>query len=751
MQASPTSPASPANPTANHATHAAPASTHAIPKWLDPATARAYFDYIKGGDALVEVRIPKAYGMRAGDRAFACGGWFDSFDALQEQLTSQIGDYDGGIYVTLNTIHDGLLARKNGHNRLTKRDDTTKDAEITRRKFLVVDLDPKRPSNISSTAAEHAAAEARAKEIGAFLTGRGWPHPMFCDSGNGFHLVYGIDLPTADGDLVKNTLLALATLFPPAGADQPGAVPVEVDGTMYNPSRICKLVGTAAKKGGSTPERPWRMSRIVWAPQAGDLIVVSADQLSALVALAPPSQPAKPFAAPPAAGSHQPFTPPANNPSNTGLTGTAFIEDFCARHDLRIKGPKPWQAGGSIWTLLTDPITSFNDGSCFIGVQANGAYFAGCHHNSAKWGWQELCAALGEQRGNPELRELDAQFSPYDGHVDLGGIMEEAKTGKKASKAAASTPKAPVAEPNTPASKAKSPAPAPAPAVAPPVAPATGPEHRPEGAPTTKKFATIQGIAQEFLNATLIPCALTGLNTVQGLRIWRQNIYLRVGPAGEVLPHYHLVGDKEFNSRVRTAAANWRRLKAKGSEPLDLTRKVVGDIRAAVIESADTWADDRLEAPMWLGERSPWEDLRETALFSDGVLDMETGEKFPHSPFFFQTYSFECDAPSIPAGRAAPEPPEFIRWARQDLFQGDEDALRLLQEWGGVLPHRARGLAEGHDDHRAAGIRQIRPPGPHGPAVWGCGRRPGPAIHRGATHPLWLHRQTPPDHRGRAH
>src|SRR5581483_3191670 len=38
---------------------------------------------------------------------------------------------------------------------------------------------------------------------------------------------------------------------------------VKLDRKVFNPSRICKLYGTLARKGDPTPERPHRLSRIV--------------------------------------------------------------------------------------------------------------------------------------------------------------------------------------------------------------------------------------------------------------------------------------------------------------------------------------------------------------------------------------------------------------------------------------------------------------------------------------------------------
>src|SRR5207244_3408139 len=74
-----------------------------------------------------------------------------------------------------------------------------------------------------------------------------------------------INLPN-DGDsrkLAERCLKALDLRF------SDGVVGVDL--TTFNAARICKLYGTLACKGDSTPERPHRVARILEAPE--DLVV----------------------------------------------------------------------------------------------------------------------------------------------------------------------------------------------------------------------------------------------------------------------------------------------------------------------------------------------------------------------------------------------------------------------------------------------------------------------------------------------
>ena len=100
-------------------------------------------------------------------------------------------------------------------NRITKLDSTTSDKDVLSRRWLPIDIDPVRPSGISSTKSEHAAAHARAQDIQEWLSDQGWPTPLYADSGNGAHLLYRIDLPndTDSAALVQRCLQALQDLI----------------------------------------------------------------------------------------------------------------------------------------------------------------------------------------------------------------------------------------------------------------------------------------------------------------------------------------------------------------------------------------------------------------------------------------------------------------------------------------------------------------------------------------------------------
>jgi hypothetical protein len=60
---------------------------------------------------------------------------------------------------------------------------------------------------------DHDLAIERARQIRDALYAEGWPDPILADSGNGGHLLYRVDLPTNDGDFIKQFLEALALRF----------------------------------------------------------------------------------------------------------------------------------------------------------------------------------------------------------------------------------------------------------------------------------------------------------------------------------------------------------------------------------------------------------------------------------------------------------------------------------------------------------------------------------------------------------
>jgi hypothetical protein len=182
-------------------------------------------------------------------------GYFDDFELLADSACKH-GNSAKGAYITVNPVKSALLARAANRLRTAGRNDPlTSDADISKRRWLPIDLDPERPSGISSTEREHALAVERAFEIRDALRQQDWPNPIVGDSGNGAHLLYRVEIPTSDNELVKQCLQALARWF---DNDR-----VKVDQRVFNPARIWKLYGTVSRKGDNVAERPHRLARIL--------------------------------------------------------------------------------------------------------------------------------------------------------------------------------------------------------------------------------------------------------------------------------------------------------------------------------------------------------------------------------------------------------------------------------------------------------------------------------------------------------
>jgi hypothetical protein len=178
----------------------------------------------------------------------------------------------GAVYFTLNPLKPEI--RGSGR--------AAKDVDVLGRQLLLVDVDPNRPANTSSTEAEKDKAWQKAQEVRDWLASQGFPAPVVCDSSNGIHLLYVIDLPADDGGLVKRVLKALANRFDSDG--------VKVDTVVHNPSRITKLYGSVSRKGENTSDRPHRRSKVLEWPQEQCCVPASALQGVAAFAPAEPQQ-----------------------------------------------------------------------------------------------------------------------------------------------------------------------------------------------------------------------------------------------------------------------------------------------------------------------------------------------------------------------------------------------------------------------------------------------------------------------------
>lgn len=211
-------------------------------------------------DQIVELRALNV--LRGKGRPHVEAGFFDA-DHLVEMATAalEITPFAKGVYFTLNPLNRDLLARRCNRVAWAGSGELAKDKDVIKRRWLLIDADPVRDPLISATDPEKAAAEHVIREVRQFLRGRDWPDPLLVDSGNGFHLLYRIDEPADDDGRIQRLLSAIAARFDTAE--------VKIDCSVFNPARICKLPGTLARKGDSTPLRPHRRARILEWPTDG--------------------------------------------------------------------------------------------------------------------------------------------------------------------------------------------------------------------------------------------------------------------------------------------------------------------------------------------------------------------------------------------------------------------------------------------------------------------------------------------------
>ncbi|WP_292491688.1 hypothetical protein [Methanoculleus sp. 10] len=322
-------------------------------------------------------------------RALADGvthsGYFDDYERLARAVEALDADPAvAGIYVTLNTPNPALLARRANRikMRLSRKDATTADADIVRRRWFPIDIDPVRPSGVSSTDEEHDAALNAADRIAGYLAEQGFPSPIKADSGNGAHLLYRIDLENDETAtaLVKGALTTLDALF--------SNETITVDTANYNAARIWKLYGTLSRKGDSTEERPHRRAKILAAPE--EMVIVPVERLQHLAGLLPRDEPPR-------------------SKNTAGIDLAAWL----AEHGIAVRSTRPWQ-GGTLYVLAECPFSSAHRDGAFAIQFANGAVFAGCHHATCGGGaqrWPEL-RGMYEPKRTPKREKKEQEEKP---------------------------------------------------------------------------------------------------------------------------------------------------------------------------------------------------------------------------------------------------------------------------------------------------------------------------------------------------
>lgn len=319
-----------------------------------------------------EVRIPTPGRTDA--------GYFDSPDELVRAVETVDGRQN--VYVTVNPVDPALFAR--AANRIkAKVRTTTSDANVLERRWLPIDIDPQRPSDISASETERKAALDVTRKVWTYLNGLGWPEPVTAMSGNGYWLLYPIDLPNdpeAKG-LVDGVLTHLAARF--------NTTAVSIDTTVSNASRIVAMIGTLKVKGDATADRPHRRSGLLRVPV--ELVPVPRGLLASLAAVHD-----APRAAITVTGDRMPVGWVSKLLDGAGVT---------YREGTR---------GGRSWYRLSAcPFHPDDDqgGDCGVGEDADGKALGHCFHNRGSGkGWQDFKAALGLEVSAP--RVTSARVAP---------------------------------------------------------------------------------------------------------------------------------------------------------------------------------------------------------------------------------------------------------------------------------------------------------------------------------------------------
>lgn len=370
------------------------------------AAASVMFD----PDHLVEVRAFTSSGR-------IMSGLFNDHAVMADQIAARTDDK--GVYWTLNPCDPSLLLATDAHggvrvpNRIEwpRGNGATKDVDIAKRRWILIDFDPERQTGTGATDAERAAAFMRADVVAGWLSEQGFPDPVRADSGNGCHLYYRVDLPNdaESTGLVKAFLEGLSARF----SDDA----VSVDTTVSNAARIVRIPGTINRKGDATDERPHRMARIVIVPP--EIVIVTRDQ----IADATPDPVA--------------VTPKKPTPKDRKIDLPAWLKrNAQAITDKGFTLTEKPKADHVYFAEITPcPFSDAHTDGAFIGQPAGKGPYVRCQHNT--------CGGAGSRNRWPDFKQLIAPkatekppkdtdenvhtvpFFENDGALYLVGITED--------------------------------------------------------------------------------------------------------------------------------------------------------------------------------------------------------------------------------------------------------------------------------------------------------------------------------------
>lgn len=341
---------------------------------------RKFFEVIKDNEKLTEVRI-------IGERGKTFSGYFSDVDTL----INAIKPYDKyNIYFTLNTIQAACASRTQNNIIVQSPKSTTSDIDIHYREWILIDFDPKRPSDTNATEEEKETTQKVVNKVYSYLRSQGFSSPIICDSSNGYHLLYKVLLNNTPKNtaIIKKFLNTLNLMF---STDE-----VEIDTSVFNASRICKLYGTTSRKGSNTKSRPQRESKILKIPDKIELTSIS---LFENIGKEMP----------------EPEKPSYQNNYNTSFD----LDEFIRKHNITITKEIPTSNGKKLLLEQCPFDSNHKSPDSALFVMNSGAIGFKCFHNSCQHrSWRDV-------RDLFEPREFKTKYDKYSNPPPIDINKEE--------------------------------------------------------------------------------------------------------------------------------------------------------------------------------------------------------------------------------------------------------------------------------------------------------------------------------------
>ena len=298
--------------------------------------------------------------------SFNAGGWFDNPAVFADVAARYDAKNPIGIYVTINPLYPACLARSG--NAVVERTRTlTADRDVSSRQWLPIDIDPIRPSGVSSSNNEQAITLNSAYKIIAWLTTEcQFPEPLLANSGNGTHILYRVRLDNTDDAkaTIAGCLAALAARF-----DTPIS---QIDTTVSNAARIWRCYGTHARKGTNTDDRPHRQSSVISASRLfADFVPVPTPMLLQLASRVKKKR--------------------KQRANRRTVAADVDLDAFIAKHGIQVKRQQAWDGGTKhiLEACIFDP--SHTRTSACLGKNRAGVVFYKCQHSACDGrGWKDV-------------------------------------------------------------------------------------------------------------------------------------------------------------------------------------------------------------------------------------------------------------------------------------------------------------------------------------------------------------------------